>query len=429
MDKEAVSEFLGCVPLLQRLPGLSVKKIADLVRFQHYETGDYVIQEGRAGDGIYFIWDGEAEVYGPGNPEERSRSEYQLKRYDYFGHGGLNANFVEQTNVIALSKLTCLVLANEHCHLLQPKTIWNADGTSSLVENILHVESVEVDLFKGITLPDAPKFGKVFGGQLVGQALAAASKSVDCFKLVHSLHAYFQLIGNFDIPILYRVNRLRDGKSFATRQVEAIQKGNIIFTLIASFQKDEVGFEHQEVAMPSVPDPETLLSMEELRERRLTDPRLPRSYRNKVAKASFVPWPIEIRFCEPTNNTNQTKSPSSLRYWFRARGGLSDDQALHRCVVAYASDLIFLSVSVNPHRSPGSNISSVSLDHAMWFHRSLKADDWILFVISSPIGQSARGFVTGQMFNRKGELIVSLTQEGLLRKPRGPSMISNTSKL
>ncbi|CAM8922546.1 unnamed protein product [Rhodiola kirilowii] len=395
MDKEAVSEFLGCVPLLQRLPGLSVKKIADLVRFQHYETGDYVIQEGRAGDGIYFIWDGEAEVYGPGNPEERSRSEYQLKRYDYFGHGGLNANFVEQTNVIALSKLTCLVLANEHCHLLQPKTIWNADGTSSLVENILHVESVEVDLFKGITLPDAPKFGKVFGGQLVGQALAAASKSVDCFKLVHSLHAYFQLIGNFDSKSL----------------------------------KDEVGFEHQEVAMPSVPDPETLLSMEELREIRLTDPRLPRSYRNKVAKASFVPWPIEIRFCEPTNNTNQTKSPPSLRYWFRARGGLSDDQALHRCVVAYASDLIFLSVSVNPHRSPGSNISSVSLDHAMWFHRSLKADDWILFVISSPIGQSARGFVTGQMFNRKGELIVSLTQEGLLRKPRGPSMISTTSKL
>uniref|UniRef100_A0A7N0VM04 Cyclic nucleotide-binding domain-containing protein n=1 Tax=Kalanchoe fedtschenkoi TaxID=63787 RepID=A0A7N0VM04_KALFE len=236
MDKEAVTEFLGCVPLLQPLPSLSLKKIADLVRVQKYEAGEYVIQEGRAGDGIYFIWDGEAEVCGPGNPEERSRSEYQLKRYDYFGHGGSNANLVEQPSVIALSKLTCLVLAKEHCHMLRPKSIWNADGTGSLVENILHLETVEVDLFKGITLPDAPKFGKVFGGQLVGQALAAASKSVDFFKLVHSLHTYFLLVGDFDIPILYRVHRLRDGRSFATRKVEAVQKGNVIFILLASFQ-------------------------------------------------------------------------------------------------------------------------------------------------------------------------------------------------
>uniref|UniRef100_A0A7N0V8Z9 Cyclic nucleotide-binding domain-containing protein n=1 Tax=Kalanchoe fedtschenkoi TaxID=63787 RepID=A0A7N0V8Z9_KALFE len=266
--------------------------------------------EGRAGDGIYFIWDGEAEVCGPGNPEERSRSEYQLKRYDYFGHGGTNVNLVEQPSVIALSKLTCLVLAKEHCHMLRPKSIWNADGTGSLVENILHLESVEVDLFKGITLPDAPKFGKVFGGQLVGQALAAASKSVDFFKLVHSLHTYFLLVGDFDIPILYRVHRLRDGRSFATRKVEAVQKGNVIFILLASFQKEETGFEHQQVTMPSVPEPESLLSMEQLRERRLTDPRLPRTYRNKVATSNFVPWPIEIRFCEPNNNTNQTKAPA-----------------------------------------------------------------------------------------------------------------------
>ncbi|CAM8894419.1 unnamed protein product [Rhodiola kirilowii] len=128
MDKKSVTDFLGCVPLIQRLPISSLKKIADLVRFQHYETGDHIIQEGRAGNGIYFIWDGEAEVFGPGNPGEGSRSEYQLKRYDYFGHGSVEAEFVEQANVIASSKLTCLVLPTEHCHLLQPKSIWNADG-------------------------------------------------------------------------------------------------------------------------------------------------------------------------------------------------------------------------------------------------------------------------------------------------------------
>ncbi|KAL0309238.1 UNVERIFIED_CONTAM: Acyl-CoA thioesterase 2 [Sesamum radiatum] len=187
-----------------------------------------------------------------------------------------------------------------------------------------------------------------------------------------------------------------------------------------NLQKEEVGFDHQVATMPSVPDPETLLSMEELRERRLIDPRLPRTYRNKVASVEFVPWPIEIRFCQPNTSTNQTKSPPSIRYWFRARGKLSDEQALHRCVAAYASDLIFLQISLNPHREKGLKSASVSLDHAMWFHRPFRADDWLLYVIDSPNAHSARGFVVGRMFTRKGELVVSLTQEGLLRRARTP---------
>ncbi|RVX09924.1 Acyl-coenzyme A thioesterase 8 [Vitis vinifera] len=211
------------------------------------------------------------------------------------------------------------------------------------------------------------------------------------------------------LPIIYEVRRLRDGKSFATRRVDAIQKGNVIFTLLASFQKEEEGFDHQ------------LLSLEELRDRRLTDPRLPRTYRNKVAAKEFIPWPIEIRFCEPNNSTNQTKSPPSLRYWFRAKGKLSDDQALHRCVAAYASDLTFLSVSLNPHRKKDLKTTSVSLDHSMWFHRPFRADDWLLFVIASPAAYNARGFCAGQMFNRKGELVVSLTQEGLIREAKKPN--------
>ncbi|KAJ6344162.1 hypothetical protein OIU76_005811 [Salix suchowensis] len=349
---------LGGVPLLQRLPGSSLKKIAELVIVKRYEEGQYIIRQGEVGEGIYFIWKGEAQVCGTVNEEEEGRPEFQLRQYDYFGDGFPAS--AQQADVIALSKLICL--------------------------SILHLESIEVNIFQGITLPDAPRFGKVFGGQFVGQALAAASKTVDCLKLVHSLHAYFLLIGDLDMPIIYNVQRIRDGKSFATRKVDAIQKGNIVFTLMASFQKEEHGYVHQLAQMPAVPEPELLLSMEELREKRLTDPLLPRSYRNKVAAKEFVPWPMEIRFCEPNTNTNQTKSPPSLKYWFRAKGKLSDDQALHRCVIT--------------------RCGSIGL---------LRADEWLLFAIVSPAAYNARGFVLGEIFNRKGEHVVSVTQEGLLR--------------
>ncbi|KAG6402691.1 hypothetical protein SASPL_134895 [Salvia splendens] len=425
----AVIEFLGGVPLLQTLPSSSLRKIAEVVSVKRYDQGDYIVREGEEADGIYFIWEGEAEVCGSFHSDDQNHAEYHLKKCDFFGHG--MSSSTQTADVLALSKLTCLVLPNDKMHMLKSKSIWSEDDAQEkrpLIERILQLDPIEVNIFQGITLPDAPKFGKVFGGQFLGQALAAACKTVDCLKIIHSLHAYFLLLGDFNKPIIYEVRRVRDGKSFATRRVDAIQRGNVVFTLMASFQKEEYQFVHQVATMPSVSDPEKLLSMEELRDQRLVDPRLPRTYRNKVATTDFLPWPIEIRFCEPNTSTNYTKSPPSLRYWFRAKGTLSDDQALHRCVVAYASDLIFLQVSLNPHREKGLKSSSVSLDHSMWFHKPLRADDWLLYVIDSPNAHRGRGFVTGQMFSRTGELVVSLTQEGLLRRAREPAP-SSQSKL
>ncbi|GAB2245016.1 hypothetical protein Droror1_Dr00000509 [Drosera rotundifolia] len=420
MNKESVMEFLCGVPLLQRLPGSSIKRIADVVLVKNYEVGEFVVHKGETGDGVYFIWEGEAEVSLHAEEEEETNPEFVLKQQDYFGNRFSTSN--QPADVIASTRLTCLVLPHEHCSLLKPRSIWCAEEghETSSVESILHLDPIEVNLFQGITLPDAPKFGKVFGGQFIGQALAAASKTVDFLKLVHHIQAYFLLVGDYDIPIIYEVHRIRDGKSFATRRVDAIQKGNVVFTLLASFQKEEQGFEHQVAVMPLVPSPDQLLNLEELRERRIMDPRLPRTYRNKVAIRKLVPWPIEIRFCDPSTSTNQTKSEPSLRYWFRAKGKLSDDQALHRCVVAYASDLLFIEVSSNPHRRIGLKIRVLSLNHTMWFHRPVKADDWLLFAIESPTSYDARGLCMGRMFNMKGKLVASVAQEGLLRKAVSP---------
>ncbi|CAH8332865.1 unnamed protein product [Eruca vesicaria subsp. sativa] len=408
--ESAVVEFLGKVPLLHRLTTCSFKKIAQVIVFKRYERGDYVVRrDDEEMEGVYFVMEGQAQVHG-----EENCSEFLLKPFDFFGRG-IFGN-VYAVDVVAVSELTCLLLTSDHCHLLETKPTWDSDNERSLLERILYMDPLDLNVFRGFTLPNAPALAKVFGGQFLGQGLAAATKTVEFSKIVHSLHAYFLLSGDINIPIIYEVSRLRDGNNFSTRRVDARQKGKTIFTLFASFQREQQGFDHQESNMPHMLPPETLVSRDEMLQRRMTDHLLPRYYRKKVATQYTAPLPIDIRFCETNYSTEQTKTPSRLKYWFRARGELSDDQALHRCVVAFASDLMYAFISSDPHLKKGMSAVPVSLDHSMWFHRPLRADDWLLFEMVNLTASQSRGLATGEMFNRKGELVVSLRQEALLKE-------------
>ncbi|KAH7663018.1 Acyl-CoA thioesterase protein [Dioscorea alata] len=402
IDREAVIEFLGEVSLLQRLPSSSLKKIADFVQVRYFDSGQHVVHKGEKGEGLYLIWDGKACSSGSPEVLVGNHSDIQLKQYDYFGYCTTGSDY--EVNVIALSKLICLVLRHENSHLLHPKSIWNADEMHegiALVQHILSLEPQEVDIFHGHTLPEAPSFGHVFGGQLIGQALAAATKTVSYLKPVHSFHSYFLVAGETNAPIIYEVYRANDGQNFATRQVAAKQHGKIIFILVASFQKDEAGFEHQDL-MPHVDAPETFKSIEELSESHESGP-LPVFYGNAFSEKISGIWPIDIRLCEPSNPEERYKP--SLKYWLKVRGELSDEQALHRCALTFASDFFFGSISLKPHLRKEMKILALSLDHSIWFHRPVKADDWLLFVIEAPSSCGGRGLSTGRMFNQKGEVI------------------------
>jgi acyl-CoA thioesterase-2 len=275
--------------------------------------------------------------------------------------------------------------------------------------DLLTLERLDRDRFRGRS--QNLGWHAIFGGQVLGQALSAAAQTVPPERPVHSLHAYFIRAGDLARPILYDVDRARDGKSFTTRRVVAIQEGEAIFTLEASFQTEEPGFDHQD-PMPEVPPPETLLSERELALRAAD--RVPA----KLRAMATAERPIEIRPIAPRDPLRPRAHDPRRYLWVKAVDALPDDPALHRYLLAYASDFSFLGTALDPHAvswiTPGMQVAS--LDHAMWFHRPFRMDDWLLYATESPSASGGRGLVRGHFFDRGGRLVASAAQEGVIRK-------------
>jgi acyl-CoA thioesterase-2 len=284
------------------------------------------------------------------------------------------------------------------------------DGLLRDLEELMTLERLELNLFRG---PSRNLGGRsMYGGQIIGQAMVAASHTVDG-REPHSLHAYFLLPGNMTLPVVYEVDRLRDGASFSSRRVQAIQQGRPILSMMASFHKEEPGFEHQ-AAMPEVPPPESLRPWHELVAEWIDQaPDI-----NPEARAALTAdFFIDFRPVDPVNPLQPRKRGTRGEMWFRARGRLSDDPWLHRCVLAYASDWGLLGAALRPYgkRWFERTMMVASIDHALWFHRPARADEWLLYVTDSHAAQSARGLSRGMIFDQSGRLIASAAQEGLMR--------------
>lgn len=276
------------------------------------------------------------------------------------------------------------------------------------VLQVLRLERLEVDLFRGESRD--PGHRRVFGGQVLGQALMAAYATIEQ-RTVHSLHAYFLRAGDPDLPIVYEVDRSRDGASFSSRRVVAIQRGEQIFHMSASFQIAEEAIDRQG-AMPSAPEPEATPDMasaiEELKRKAPDRPRPFHSERNA----------FEFRPAQLPDPAAGIPDEPHMKIWFRARDRVPDDDALHRCLLAYASDYYLLGVASMDARLSVDrrDLQMASIDHAMWFHRPARVDDWLLNVLDSPTACSSRGFARGSIFSRDGRLVASTAQEGLVRR-------------
>ncbi len=275
--------------------------------------------------------------------------------------------------------------------------------------SILDLERLELDLFRG-TSPDNG-WQRVFGGQVIAQALVSAQRTIADDRHVHSLHSYFMRPGDPSVPIIYEVDRIRDGASFNTRRVVAIQHGKAIFSLSASFQRDEPGLDHQ-VDMPDVPMPEDLLGEGDLKEKYLKN--APENVRRYWERER----PIEMRPVSLTHYISQEKLAPVQNVWVRANGGVPNDRRTQEAVLAYLSDMTLLDTSLFAHGlSVFSNkIQAASLDHSMWFHRPYAMDDWMLYAQNSPNASGARGLNNGGLYTRDGVLIASVAQEGLIRQ-------------
>ncbi len=273
--------------------------------------------------------------------------------------------------------------------------------------SLLNLERLEDNLYRGISPEVSP--ARVFGGQVAAQALIAAGRTVPSERRVHSLHSYFLRPGSPTQPIVYQVDRVRDGMSFTTRRVVAIQHGKPIFTMSASFQVDEPGVDHA-VPMPAVPAPEALAGYAE----RIAP------IKERMAVWGRIPRPFDIRYVDDPPWVSRLSGPqpqANNKMWFRADGVLPDDELLHVCVLAYLSDLTLLYSVLATHALSAEfdRLQMASLDHAMWFHRPFRVDDWVLYDVSSPSASGARGLGTGRFFDQQGRLLATVVQEGLVR--------------
>jgi len=286
-----------------------------------------------------------------------------------------------------------------------PKSGSALDGLLS----ILDLEPLEENLFRG----RSPQQGwqRVYGGQVLGQALVAAVRTVPADRVAHSLHAYFLLAGDPSRPIVYNVERVRDGRSFTTRRVTAIQHGRAMFVMSTSFHVAEPGLDHQD-EMPKVPQPEELPSEQQLTAKLLAH--LPENMRSYWERER----PIEMRPVDVSRYFARRKGAPEQAIWMRASGKLPDAFPLHQCVLAYASDFTLLDTALIAHGKLmfDKDMQLASLDHALWFHRPFRADEWLLYAQDSPSGHGARGFCRGKVFTRDGVLIASVCQEGLMRQ-------------
>lgn len=279
---------------------------------------------------------------------------------------------------------------------------------------LLDLETIEDNLFRG--QQPHTRLQRVFGGQVAGQALMAAVRTVPHERPVHSLHAYFLRSGDPTVPIVYDVDLVRDGRSFTTRRVAARQHGRPIFYLTASFHKNESGFEHQDL-MPAVPPPHECPRLADVLERHSGQRR--ESWDQEWAS-------LEVRYVgdsRPGGQLTSSEHPALAQLWFRAAGQLPSDPTLHACVLAYASDLTLLGAALVPHDiyigEPG--LQAASLDHTMWFHRPFRADEWLLYNQVSPSAYGARGLALGRVFTESGRLVATVAQEGLIRSAEQPA--------
>lgn len=276
--------------------------------------------------------------------------------------------------------------------------------------DILRLEPIELNLFRGYTPLIGLNATRIFGGQVIAQALLAAYNTVE-ERPCHSLHAYFLRPGDPAAPVLYAVERARDGKSFATRRVTAIQHGEQIFNLSASFQQEETGLEHQ-IRPPPTPPADTV--SDELESRQAAAAKLPAT----LGDALLRERPIEMRRVEQRDWIKPEPEEGGQRYWFRARAAFGESAAIQQAVLAYASDMMLLSSALVPHGLSwiDPSLQMASLDHVIWFHRPSDMREWHLYVVDSPSTQGARGFSRGEIFNARGVLVASVCQEGLIRR-------------